>query len=81
MEDPSQEITQLLQSWAKGDRQALDRLMPLVYGELRRLANYYLQQERPDHTLQPTALVHEAYVRHVGQDHVSPRERTPATWR
>ena len=46
-----------------GDRKALDRLLPLVYGELRRLAASYLKQERPDHTLQPTALVHEAYLR------------------
>lgn len=68
MEDPPQEITQLLQRWAKGDRQSLDRLMPLVYGELRRLANFYLQQERPDHTLQPTAPVHEVYLRMVDQD-------------
>lgn len=67
MDDHAADLTQLLQRWAEGDRDALDRLMPLVYGELRRLANFYLQQERPDHTLQPTALVHEAYLRLVDQ--------------
>src|SRR5262249_5410586 len=63
------DLTQLLQRWAEGDREALDRLMPMVYNELRRLANFYLQQERSDHTLQPTALVHEAYLRLVKQSH------------
>jgi RNA polymerase sigma factor (TIGR02999 family) len=67
MDDHAADLTQLLQRWSEGDRDALDRLMPLVYGELRRLANFYLQQERPDHTLQPTALVHEAYLRLVDQ--------------
>lgn len=66
--DPSSPVTELLIRWRGGDRQALDALMPLVYKELRRLANHYLQQERSDHTLQSTALVHEAYVRLVGQD-------------
>jgi RNA polymerase sigma factor (TIGR02999 family) len=63
----SQPITLLLQEFAGGDKQALDRLMPLVYTELKRLAGGYLRGERPGHTLQPTALVHEAYVRLVGQ--------------
>ncbi len=67
MDDHAADLTQLLHRWSEGDRDALDRLMPLVYGELRRLANFYLQQERPDHTLQPTALVHEAYLRLVDQ--------------
>lgn len=58
-------ITQLLIKWRHGDQAALDELLPQVYGELRRLANYYLRRERPDHTLQPTALVHEAYLRLV----------------
>jgi RNA polymerase sigma factor (TIGR02999 family) len=49
--------------WRSGDREALEALMPLVYDELRRLANHYLRQERSDHTLQSTALVHEAYLR------------------
>jgi RNA polymerase sigma factor (TIGR02999 family) len=60
-------VTDLLTRWRAGDRQALDALLPLVYEELRRLARHYLRLERPDHTLQSTALVHEAYVRLVGQ--------------
>ncbi len=64
MAPPSEpDVTALLLEWREGDRKALDRLLPLVYGELRRLAASYLKQERPDHTLQPTALVHEAYLR------------------
>jgi len=63
----SDQVTQLLVRWRGGDRQALDALMPLVYAELRRLARYYLQRERSDHTLQSTALVHEAYMRMLGQ--------------
>jgi RNA polymerase sigma-70 factor, ECF subfamily len=62
----SHDVTQLLQDWRKGDRAALERLMPLVYGELRKLANHYLRGERKDHTLQGTALVHEAYMKMVG---------------
>lgn len=61
-------ITLLLKDFAGGDKQALDRLVPLVYPELRRLARGYLSNERPGHTLQPTALVHEAYARLVKQD-------------
>jgi len=53
--------------WRSGDQQALDALMPLVYKELRQLAHHYLRQERSDHTLQSTALVHEAYIRLAGQ--------------
>lgn len=60
----------LLESWAGGDQRALDALIPLVYAELRRLARAYLQHERPGHTLQTTALVHEAYMRLTGQRHV-----------
>jgi len=60
------QVTDLLLRWREGDRQALDALMPLVYVELRRLAGHYLRQERPGHTLQSTALVHEAFVRLVG---------------
>jgi RNA polymerase sigma factor (TIGR02999 family) len=63
----SDRVTQLLVRWRGGDRHALDALMPLVYDELRRLAHYYLQRERSDHTLQSTALVHEAYMRLLGQ--------------
>ena len=72
MEKPSgQEVTALLREWSAGDRGALERLMPLVYGELRQLAASHLRSERGDHTLQPTALVHEAYLRLVGQRSVS----------
>ena len=60
-------ITQLLIDWGKGDQAALDRLMPLVYSELRRLASNYLRRERAEHTLQPTALVNEAYLKLVDQ--------------
>lgn len=60
------EVSLLLQGWRKGDRQALDTLLPLVYKELRRLAHFQLQNERPDHTLQSAALVHEAYLRLIG---------------
>jgi RNA polymerase sigma factor (TIGR02999 family) len=60
-------ITHLLIRWNSGDQAALDQLMPLVYGELRRLAGNYLRRERQDHTLQPTALVNEAYLRLVQQ--------------
>lgn len=57
------DITRLLERWAKGDGRAFQALVPVVYEELRRLADHYLRQERGDHTLQPTALVHEAYLR------------------
>jgi len=61
-------VTALLVRWRHGDVAALETLMPLVYNELRTLARYYMRQERSDHTLQSTALVHEAYVRLVGHD-------------
>jgi RNA polymerase sigma-70 factor (ECF subfamily) len=61
------EVTLLLAKWAKGNQQALDELTPLVYKELRQLAASYLRKERQGHTLQPTALVHEAYLRLVDQ--------------
>jgi RNA polymerase sigma-70 factor, ECF subfamily len=60
-------ITQLLVDWSKGDQKALDSLMPLVYSELRRQAANYLRRERPGHTLQPTALVNEAYLKLIDQ--------------
>ncbi len=60
-------VTQLLVDWSKGDQAALDKLMPMVYAELRRLASNYLRRERADHTLQPTALVNEAYLKLVDQ--------------
>jgi RNA polymerase sigma factor (TIGR02999 family) len=60
---PSNQVTELLVRWRGGDKAALDMLMPLVYSELRKIAGHYLQNERTEHTLQSTALVHEAYVR------------------
>ena len=65
---PSQEVTKLLVQWTDGDPRALEELLPLVYDELRRLARGYLHRERSDHTLQSTALVHEAYLRLVDQN-------------
>ena len=60
-------VTKLLIAWSNGDKAALDRMLPLVYEELRRLAAHYLSREREGHTLQPTALVHEAYLRLTDQ--------------
>jgi RNA polymerase sigma factor (TIGR02999 family) len=68
-------ITQLLVNWSEGDREALDQILPLVYDELRRLARSYLRRERPDHTLQATALVHEAYIRLIDQHSVTWQNR------
>jgi RNA polymerase sigma factor (TIGR02999 family) len=62
----SNQVSELLRRWREGDHAALDALMPLVYDELRRVAHNYLQRERFDHTLQSTAVVHEAYLRLVG---------------
>ena len=67
MDIPPRGVTELLVDWQRGDRSALDRLMPAVYEELHRLAGRYLAREPSDHTLQATALVHEAYVRLVDQ--------------
>jgi len=67
VDSPSKEVTQLLIDWKQGNQAALDQLTPLVYQELRRLAQSYLRRERSDHTLQATALIHEAYVRLVDQ--------------
>ena len=64
------EITGLLADWRDGDQSALEELLPLVYDDLRRLASSYMRRERPDHTLQTTALVHEAYLRLVQQRNV-----------
>lgn len=66
MESP-EGVTQLLVDWSNGDQSALDKLMPVVYDELRRLASNYLRRERAGHTLQPTALVNEAYLKLVDQ--------------
>ena len=68
-------ISDLLRAWGRGDVQARDNLFPLVYRELRRRAAAYLRRERQDHTLQPTALVHEAYLRLAGQDRVTWQSR------
>jgi len=64
---PAESVTQLLLKWGEGDAASLDKLMPLVYDELRRLASNYLRRERQNHTLQPTALVNEAYLKLVDQ--------------
>jgi RNA polymerase sigma-70 factor (ECF subfamily) len=68
-------VTRLLQDLAGGDQGALDRLVPLVYEELRRIAEGQLRRERPGHTLQPTALVHEVYVRMVGREQAGYQDR------
>ena len=70
MEAPPRDITQMLLDWRQGDPEVLERLVALVYDELRRLAAHYLQRERPDHTLQATTLVHEMYLRMVDQRRV-----------
>ena len=69
------EVTELLRQWRGGDKKALDRLTPLVYDELHRLAHRYISRERPGHTLQTTALVNEAYVRLVEQKDVEWQSR------
>lgn len=74
-EPPPGEITDLLLAWNRGDAQALDRIVPLVYDELRRLADRHFSRERPGHTLEPTALVHEAYVRLIDQKRVTWKNR------
>jgi RNA polymerase sigma factor (TIGR02999 family) len=63
---PPGEVTRLLQAWRQGDREALEKLIPLVYGDLHRMARRHLGRERPGHTLQPTAIVNEVYLRLVG---------------
>jgi RNA polymerase sigma factor (TIGR02999 family) len=68
MADAYGEVTQLLVELKLGRSDAIDRLIPLVYGELRRIANNHMRRERADHTLQPTALVHEAFLRLVAQN-------------
>ena len=65
VESPN-EITQLLNNWSNGDELALEQMMPLVYEELRKMAKHYMQSQRSDHTLQPTALIHEMYVKLAG---------------
>src|SRR4029079_3056069 len=75
MADRGDSVSQLLRAWSRGDLQARDALVPVVYRELRRRAGAYLRRERPDHTLQPTALVHEAYLRLTAQDRVAWQNR------
>jgi RNA polymerase sigma factor (TIGR02999 family) len=72
---PSQDVTALLGAWSRGDHRALDQLLPLVYAELRRIAARQLRHERAGHTLQPTALVHEAYLRLIEQRNVDWEDR------
>ena len=73
---PSNQVTQLLVRWKNGDEEALHDLVPIVYDELRRLAHHHLQSERVDHTLQSTALVHEAYVRLIARQPLELQNRT-----
>jgi len=75
MAENSQNVTVLLAKWGQGDREALDALTPLVYNELRKLAKSYLRRERVGHTLEGTALVHEAYLRLIDQREVEWRNR------
>jgi RNA polymerase sigma factor (TIGR02999 family) len=70
------DVTKLLRDWTGGDRTALDRLMPVVYEELRRIAASYMQRERTGHTLQATALINEAYLRVIDIDRIEWRDRT-----
>jgi len=70
MKSSSHEVTQLLTDWGNGNQAAADKLMPLVYEELRRLAHQYMNKERPGHTLQTSALVNEAYLRLIDQKQV-----------
>jgi RNA polymerase sigma-70 factor, ECF subfamily len=72
---PAETVTRILQEWSQGDEGAPARLMPLVYEELRRRAADYLRRERPDHTLQATALVHEAYLKLVDQTRANWKDR------
>ena len=73
---PAHDVTGLLLSWGQGDTAALDRLVPLLYDELRRVARRHLRRERPGHTLQATALVHEVFLRLVDVDRMTLKSRT-----
>ncbi len=73
--DKTQEISQILLEWGKGGKEASDKLMPLVYDELRRQAARYLRRERPGHTLQTTALIHETYLKLIDQKNVDWQNR------
>lgn len=76
MREPPGEVTLLLREFRQGDKDALNRLIPYVYDELRRDAAHYLRAERREHTLQPTAVVHEAYLRMLGQSRAGWQDRT-----
>jgi len=78
MPDPTRahDVTELLLSWGQGDPAALDRLVPLLYDDLRRVARGHLRRERPGHSLQPTALVHEVFLRLVEADRITLKSRT-----
>ena len=75
MPSSAEEISSLLHAWCDGDRTALDKLMPLVYDELRRLAHHYMLQERGNHTLQTTALVNEAFLRLIDARQIELKDR------
>lgn len=75
-EAPSSQVSQLLLLWGNGDRKAFETALPLVYDELRRLAHHYLQRQRLNHTLQTTALVHEAYLRLAEKKSLAASSRT-----
>lgn len=72
--DSSKQVSELLLQWGNGDRKALEAILPLVYNELRRLARYHLQRQRANHTLQTTALVHEAYLRLAEDDSIQVKD-------
>ena len=76
MAEAASAVTTLLRAWRRGDQAAFERLTPLVYDQLRRRARHYLRGERPNHTLRPTALVHEAYLRLVNLDQVDWQDRS-----
>src|ERR1044072_2153287 len=75
MDNPTGQITMLLRELGRGNRYAADQLIPLVYPDLKRLAERYMRRERPDHTLQPTALVSETYLRLIGGAEVDWKDR------
>jgi RNA polymerase sigma factor (TIGR02999 family) len=75
-DEQSRLVSRLLRHWTEGDENALVELLPLVYSELRRIARFHLQHERPNHTLQSTALVHEAYLRMLGSEPPELRSRS-----
>lgn len=80
MDSSAPSVTQLLQAWSNGDEQAREQLIPIVYQELKVLARHALRQVPPGQTLQTTALVHEAYLKLIGQNRVPWRDRTHFFW-